>query len=148
DAADVSRVARAERRDGLRAQRVELGRECGELVGVEVGFGAHGFRSGRIIRVVHSASSRSESAAEMQSWIASSGSDDTLPVTRLSTLPLRLRQEQVWQMPMRQPWRGASPAASASRSSGCVPRAVNLRAERVQSTLTATSAPAPATGAT
>ena len=47
----------------------------------------------------------------MHSWISSSGSLETAPVTRLRTVPARLVHVQVLQMPMRQPW--ARPLAGA-----------------------------------
>ena len=42
---------------------------------------------------------------------------DTAPVIRLRTAPLVLRRVQVWQMPIRHPFSGVRPAASACSSS-------------------------------
>ena len=53
--------------------------------------------------VTASSSSVALRASEMHSWINSSPGPEARPVRRLSTVPLRLRQVQVWQMPRRQP---------------------------------------------
>ena len=56
---------------------------------------------------------RSLSGAETQSWIASSGPEETSSVSRFLTVPLTLRQVQEWQIPIRQPDCGWTPASSA-----------------------------------
>ena len=54
----------------------------------------------------------------MQIWISSSSVEESSPVERFFTVPAVFRQEQVWQMPIRQPNSGLSPAASACSSTG------------------------------
>ena len=101
-AADVVGVALAAVGDDALADRVELGAEAVELLGGEFRWelrGAH-----RLPFVAGSeVDARSPSGALMQSWMSSSGSVEISPVSRFLTVPLSLRQVQVWQMPIRQP---------------------------------------------
>ena len=51
----------------------------------------------------------SPTGAETQIWISSSSVEESSPVERFFTLPAVFRQEQVWQIPIRQPNSGAEP---------------------------------------
>jgi len=53
----------------------------------------------------------------MQICTSSSSAAETAPVIRLRTAPEVFRQVQLWQMPIRHPWSGRRPAASACSSS-------------------------------
>src|SRR2546428_8248097 len=75
----------------------------------------------------------SDTGTEMHRRMSSSGSAVIAPLSRFFTAPLCLRQVQLWQMPMRHPLRGLSPAVSACTSKGTPvsPRtSVNERAKR------------------
>src|SRR5215210_2542500 len=65
-----------------------------------------------------SSTTQSPSGAETQMRMSSSGWSDSSPVTTLRTVPSVLRDTQEKQMPMRQPYSGVRPAASACSSSG------------------------------
>src|SRR5262249_35580218 len=134
---DVVDVSLAEVGDHVLPERVEL---AAERVGLFRGQGLAGVGHDAF---PHRPSSTSEQGTEMQSWMSSSVALDSAPVSTFFTVPARLRQRQVWQIPMRQPYAGRSPARSSCSSR--LPDAVagKLRPDRASVTM----APAPAAGA-
>src|SRR6266566_344249 len=134
DATHVACVVLAESGEDAVAQLVQLRAEGGGLLAGERS--TEGWRHAICLHryeCIQRSRVTSDTGTEMHRRMSSSGSAVIAPLSRFFTAPLCLRQVQLWQMPMRHPLRGLSPAVSACTSKGTPvsPRtSVNERAKR------------------
>ena len=118
---DVPLVALAQIGDGRVVDLVEL---LAKLFDHRSGRARQGGRWSSLkfllVEGVVRSSSQSPAAPLMQIWTARPGSSITSLVRRSRTRPATSGTSHVWQMPMRHPCSGLSPASSATRRSGVV----------------------------